>query len=67
MSKCVIFVVPPQKIYYLVDNKNATVADIKKANKIIKKAKNKINWEPKISFDKGLKSTIKFYNEQATL
>ena len=32
----------------------------------IKKAKNKINWKPKIPLDKGLKSTIKFYNEQAT-
>ena len=32
----------------------------------IKKAKNKINWKPKIPFDKGLKSTIKFYNERAT-
>ena len=31
----------------------------------IRKAKNKINWSPKISFEKGLKSTIKFYNEQA--
>ena len=31
----------------------------------IKKAKNKINWKPKIPFDEGLKSTIKFYNEQA--
>jgi len=31
----------------------------------VKKAKNKINWRPKISFQKGLKSTIKFYNEQA--
>ncbi len=30
----------------------------------IKKAKNKINWKPKISFEKGLKSTIKFYSEQ---
>ena len=30
----------------------------------IKKAKNKINWRPKISFNKGLKSTIKFYYEQ---
>ena len=29
----------------------------------IKKAKNIINWRPKISFKKGLKSTIKFYNE----
>ena len=29
----------------------------------IKKAKNKINWKPKISFENGLKSTIKFYNE----
>ena len=33
----------------------------------IKKAKNIINWKPKISFEKGLKSTIKFYNEHATL
>jgi len=31
----------------------------------INKAKNKINWKPKISFEKGLKSTIKYYNEQA--
>ena len=31
----------------------------------IQKAKNKINWSPKISFEKGIKSTIKFYNEQA--
>lgn len=31
----------------------------------IKKAKNKINWKPKISFEKGLRSTIKYYNEQA--
>jgi len=30
----------------------------------IKKARNKINWKPKILFNKGLKSTIKFYNEQ---
>ena len=29
----------------------------------IKKAKNKINWKPKILFEKGLKSTIKFYND----
>ena len=29
----------------------------------IKKAKNIINWRPKISFKKGLKSTIQFYNE----
>jgi nucleoside-diphosphate-sugar epimerase len=29
----------------------------------VKKANNKINWSPKISFKKGLKSTIKFYNE----
>ena len=28
----------------------------------IKKAKNKIHWKPKILFEKGLKSTIKFYN-----
>ena len=31
----------------------------------INKAKKKINWKPKISFEKGLKSTIKYYNEQA--
>ena len=31
----------------------------------INKAKDKINWEPKTSFDKGLKSTIRFYNEQS--
>ncbi len=30
----------------------------------IKKAKKVINWRPKISFQKGLKSTIKFYNEK---
>jgi len=30
----------------------------------IKKAKKKINWRPKISFKRGLQSTIKFYNEQ---
>ncbi len=28
----------------------------------ISKAKNKINWSPKISFEEGLKSTIKYYN-----
>lgn len=33
----------------------------------IKKAKDKINWYPKISFDRGLRSTIKFFNEQAKL
>ena len=31
----------------------------------IKKAKNKINWQPKIPFNNGLKLTIKYYNEQA--
>ena len=30
----------------------------------INKARNKINWKPKISFKEGLKSTIKYYNEQ---
>tara|TARA_B110000438_G_scaffold277641_1_gene300458 strand:+ start:309 stop:1229 length:921 start_codon:yes stop_codon:yes gene_type:complete len=30
----------------------------------IKKAKNIINWRPKISFRKGLRSTIKYYNER---
>ena len=29
----------------------------------IKKAKNKINWQPNISFSKGLKLTIRYYNE----
>ena len=29
----------------------------------IKKAENKIKWKPKISFSKGIKSTIKFYND----
>ena len=37
----------------------------KKLKNFIKKAKNKINWSPKITFKKGIKSTIKFYNEQA--
>ena len=32
----------------------------------IKKAQKLINWKPKILFDTGLKSTIKFYNEQKT-
>ena len=40
--------------------------EISKLYPNIKKAKNIINWKPKISFDKGLKSTIKYYNEQAT-
>tara|TARA_Y100000590_G_scaffold140338_1_gene160954 strand:- start:3090 stop:4010 length:921 start_codon:yes stop_codon:yes gene_type:complete len=31
----------------------------------IKKAKKIINWRPKISFKKGLRSTIKYYNERA--
>jgi nucleoside-diphosphate-sugar epimerase len=31
----------------------------------IKKANNIINWRPKISFRKGLRSTIKYYNERA--
>ena len=31
----------------------------------IQKAKKKINWEPKILFESGLKSTIKYYNEQS--
>ena len=30
----------------------------------IQKAKRKIKWKPKISFEKGLKKTIKFYDEQ---
>ena len=30
----------------------------------IRKAKNKIKWEPRISFETGLQNTIKFYNEQ---
>jgi len=39
--------------------------EIEKLYPSIKKAKKAINWRPKISFQKGLKSTIKFYNEQA--
>ena len=31
----------------------------------IKKARSKIKWKPKISFEKGIKSTIKFYNEHS--
>ena len=31
----------------------------------INKAKKKINWKPKISFEKGLKSTIQYYYEQS--
>ena len=31
----------------------------------IKKAKNKINWQPQISFNKGLKLTIKDYSDQS--
>ena len=31
----------------------------------IQKAEKTINWKPKISFKKGLKLTVKFYNEQA--
>ena len=31
----------------------------------IQKAEKTINWKPKISFKKGIKSTVKFYNEQA--
>ena len=30
-----------------------------------KQFKNKINWQPKITFKEGLKSTIEFYNERA--
>ena len=29
----------------------------------IQKARSKIKWKPKMSFEKGIKSTIKFYNE----
>ena len=39
--------------------------EISKLYPNIKKAEKKINWRPKILFKKGLKSTIKFYNEQA--
>ena len=38
--------------------------EITKLYPSIKKAKKVINWRPKISFQKGLKSTIKFYNEK---
>ena len=40
-------------------------SEILKLYPSIKKAKNKISWKPKISFEKGLRSTIKYYNEQA--
>ena len=39
-------------------------SEILKLYPSIKKAKNVINWRPKISFEKGLTSTIKYYNEQ---
>ena len=39
-------------------------SEILKLYPSIKKAKNIINWKPKISFEKGLRSTIKYYNEQ---
>ena len=39
--------------------------EISKLYPSVKKAKSKINWRPKISFEKGLKSTIRFYNEHA--
>ena len=39
--------------------------EISKLYPSVKKAKSKINWSPKISFEKGLKSTIRFYNEHA--
>ena len=31
----------------------------------IKKAKNKINWKPQIPFEKGIRSTVKYYNGQS--
>jgi nucleoside-diphosphate-sugar epimerase len=40
--------------------------EISKLYPSIKKAKNIINWKPKIPFDSGIKSTIKFYNEYTT-
>ena len=39
-------------------------SEILKLYPSIKKAKSTINWRPKISFEKGLASTIKYYNEQ---
>ena len=33
----------------------------------ITKAKEKLHWEPKISFDDGLNSTIKFFTEQQNI
>ena len=39
--------------------------EISKLYPNVKKAKSIINWSPKIPFQKGLKSTIKFYNEQS--
>ena len=39
--------------------------EIQKFYPNVLKAKRKINWVPKISFEKGVKSTIKFYKENA--
>ena len=39
-------------------------SEILKLYPSIKKAKNIINWKPKIPFEKGLRSTIRYYNEQ---
>jgi UDP-glucose 4-epimerase len=39
--------------------------EIQKFYPNVLKAKSKINWVPKISFEKGVKSTIKFYKENA--
>jgi len=39
--------------------------EISKLYPNVKKAKSKINWSPKIPFEKGLKSTIRFYNEHS--
>ena len=49
----------------LINNKSLSKDEILKLYPSIKKAENKINWRPKISFNRGLKSTIKFYYEQA--
>ena len=56
-------------VHMLVIEKDGTVRIIKdeilKLYPNINKAKEKINWRPKISFKKGLESTIQYYNEQA--
>ncbi len=41
--------------------------EISKLYPNVEKARNKINWRSKILFEKGLKSTIQYYNKQITI